>query len=378
MTTNLNQKLCKANELIFAKYAVDSILENRILALVLLAIQNDDYVENESHNLIISFSVKTLLEYCDVKGNNYFQIIDDLKTAIQSRWIGFTDYENKTFCYKAMFVGVALKDGVLTLSVNGELSKYLIGITSRGNYTPLSLYTLMSLKSNYSVRLYEILRKTCFSYKHENEYSSVVNLTELKLMLGVYQFDKLPKVKKELDKGMNADFDVIESYYKDNYYFSFSRFNEKILSKAIDEINAKSDITVRCEQKKEGRGGKTTELVFICSFKNNKSSELEVAKKIEESSFEFAKKIFSDLKIKDSEYEAIAKASGYSSSKLSEVKKIYDANVGQIEKPVAWILAAIRDNYSLPDAEKPVKKNSFDNFESREYDYDELMKEILN
>ncbi len=378
MTSNRNQNLYKANELIFAKYAVDSILENRMLALVMLAIQNDDYTETETRNLVISFSVKSLLDYCNVKGNNYFQIIDDLKDAIQSRWIGFTDYENKMFCYKALFTGVALKDGIVTLTVNGELGKYLIGITSRGNYTPLSLYTLMSMKSNFSVRLYEIARKSCFSYDKSDKYEFLVNLTELKLMLGVYDIGKNVKVRKELEKGINADFSYIESFYEDNYYSSFKRFNDKILSKAVDEINKKSDLNVEFTQIKEGRGGKTTALQFVCRFKKDEKTEAEVIKKIEDTSTDFAKKIFADLKLTDKEYEAIAKTSGYSTSKLAEVRKIFDANVGEIEKPVAWILAAIKNNYSMATCNKKKKSSSFENFDSREYDYEELMKGIIN
>lgn len=378
MKNQISQNLFKANELIFAKYSVDSILENRILALVLLAVQNNDYTESENHNLIISFSIKTLLDYCNVKGNKYSQLIDELKESLQSRWIGFTDYENKAFCYKALFIGAALKNGILTLSINGELRKYLIGITSRGNYTPLSLYTLMSLKSNYSVRLYEILRKSCYSNANTNKYTSSINLTELKLMLGVYKIDKKNKeVKKELEKGMYTNFSYIETFYSDNYYNSFRRFNEKILSKAIDEINLKSDIIVEFKQLKENKGGKTTSLLFTCRFKKDAKAEGEIIKKLEDSTVNFAKDIFSDLKLTDEEYEAISRTSGYSSSKLVEIRKIYDANVGKIERPVAWILAAIKNNYSPATVSKKQQKTSFNNFNSRDYDYEELAKEIM-
>lgn len=376
-TNNIYSKnLYKANELIFAKYTVDSILENRIMALVLLAIQNNDYTESENNNLIISFSVKSLLEYCNVKGNKYMQLIDELKESIQSRWIGFTDYENKTFCYKAMFVGASLHNGIITLSVNGELRKYLINITSRGNYTSLSLLSLMSLKSSYSIRLYEILRKSCFANSKKGSFTCQLDVTELKLMLGVYKVDK--KVRRELERGLNTDYESIEEYYKENYYSSFRRFNEKILMKATSEINEKSDIEVSYEQVKHNKGGKTFSLLFTCKLKKDKKSEDDVVRKIESVSLQAARDLFAELRLSDRDCEMICKASGYSVSKLTEVKKVFDKNKGTIESPVAWIISAIKNNYTVSDVKPVTKSNAFNNFEQRQYDYDELMQDLIN
>lgn len=373
------QKLNKANELIFAKYSVDSILENRIIALVLFSIQCGNYALSENNNLIISFSIKALKKYCNVSGNGYFQVLNGLQSSLRSRWIGYTDYENKKFKYSALFVDVELVHGVFTITVNGELKKYLIDITSRGNYTPLSLYTLMSLKSNYSIRLYEILRKSCFPKNQANSFTCRINTTELKLMLGVYKIDdKDTRVTKELSRGVNTDFNYIESLYTDDYYSSFQRFNNKILAKAVKEVNDKSDIQVEYEQIKEGRGGKTVALLFTCQFKENNLINTDVFQEIKcDDAISLTKKIFEDIDLSDKDFTAIAKAADYDTSKLIKARSAYDNNNGRIDNVVAWLIAAIKNNYTVAIAKKRASTSSFDNFNSRNYDFDALMQEVI-
>ena len=63
-------------------------------------------------------------------------------------------------------------------------------------------------------------------------------------------------------------------------------------------------------------------------------------------------------------------------SKLKEAKNLYDLSKDSIENPVAWITAAIKNNYSLPTKTVSKKKNVFD-IEGRKYDFKKLESELL-
>ena len=82
--------------------------------------------------------------------------------------------------------------------------------------------------------------------------------------------------------------------------------------------------------------------------------------------------------LKPKEYKAILKAAEYKIVLVQKAVRVMEQN-GNIKDVVAFLIAAIKGEYEEPTTYSSNKtNNSFINFHQREYDYDELEKELLN
>ena len=121
-------------------------------------------------------------------------------------------------------------------------------------YAKISLVMQNKFSSKYTLALYELFIDYFMNDVKRGE-TPFIKVDDLRLLLGV--------------EG---------SSYLDNFY----RFNNKILQKALKEINEKSDLDVKVEYKKNKR--KTVALKFIVKLKDN-SSNLSILKKCKDSKY---------------------------------------------------------------------------------------------
>ena len=110
---------------------------------------------------------------------------------------------------------------------SNQVAPYLINL--RDNFTRYQLSKIAHLKSNYSIRLFELLRQ--FEFKQER----VISLEELRIML------------------------QIEDKYKD-----FRDLNKRILKPAIDELNQKTHYAITIQTLKTLR--RVTHIQFYFSI----------------------------------------------------------------------------------------------------------------
>ena len=99
------------------------------------------------------------------------------------------------------------KDGTVEMMFSNQIVPYLTNL--RENFTRYQLSRISHLKSNYSIRLFELLRQ--FEFKNER----IISLEELKIIL------------------------QIEEKYKD-----FRDFNKWVLKPAINELNQKTHYAI--------------------------------------------------------------------------------------------------------------------------------------
>lgn len=125
--------------------------------------------------------------------------------------------------------------GIVKLKLDEYLMPYLIQL--KNHFTQYNLYYVLAMKSQYSVRLYELLKS------YQNLHTCTFSLAELKKLLSA------------------------ETYHQ------FYHFKQKVIEPAVKEIELYSDINVTYELMKKGRA--YDKITFTIISKKNPTSSIE-------------------------------------------------------------------------------------------------------
>jgi len=226
------------NDLIQKSRFVLSKQEHKLILYVMSKIKPKDNEFNE-----VTFSVSEFNKVCGIYndgGGNY----DHLKKTIQniadkSLWLRVGEIETlfRWFTY------VELHDnGMIKIRLHDALKPYLLQLEK--HFTVYSLIYPLVMRSQYSIRLYEILK----SYDN----------------LGSWTFDA-----KQLQIMMGAESHKL-----------YGDFKRRALVVAVQEINELTDLSVAMEEIKEGQ--KVVELCFTTQKKDTIGSFLRAHGKLEE------------------------------------------------------------------------------------------------
>ena len=270
--------------------------------------------------------------------------IEEGNRIIQSAWLSGTIYEKGTGC--------------VTLKFNPDLKPYMLKLNNM--FTQYRLANILSMKSKYSPRIYEILK--CNEFKKQG----YIDL----------QIEDLRKLLKA-----------------ENIYPRYNDFKRKIIEQTQRELKKLSDISFDFEEIKTGR--KVTSLKFyIHSNKVKKTTENKITHPIDEVSVTFADDIEDNIiseirniikhvcnkdttdKAANEIYKSALGNKDYVNKTLELIKEVAHYSLTQNIKTsfVGWFKTTVR-NY-----EKPIKKAKqlkFNNFKGRDYDYDDLEKKLL-
>lgn len=338
---NKDYKVTKSNNLITAKYNLSLQEQKIILTLASMVQPNDeDFKEYE-------FRIQDFLKMLDINSPNAYkelpQITRELKKKVfdikegniikQVSWLGQVEYR--------------LGEGTLILGLDKGLKPYMLKLKE---FTTYNLNNVLSLKSKYSIRFYELMKCNLFK-------KSVT-----------YTVDELKEMFKADEKSYNI----------------YQNFKNRVVVKAQKELNEKTDIKFEFEEIKTGR--KVTSLKFFISSNNKNSSIAAEPKKIEKTK----KSLTSPEEQKDiiyianllEDYDVTLKQAKqiYSSSEknLEQIIKVFDyAKTQNVDNLVAYMTKMVEPG-ALQDKKKVIgKKNKFNNFKAREYDYDDLEKQLL-
>ena len=252
-------------------------------------------------------------------------------------------------------------------------------------------------QTNGGLQLYKCLKSIAYDLSIDPDLSQEeqqcmqkeYSLSELRLQLGYVDLNQ-PEIQKEGLK-VHPDADKISNLEKKPKYRRFNDFYKRVLEPGIKEVNSISDIYIDSIEKICSAHGKVDGAVFRIQMnkdyyvKHNEeikkdpaaasSSEL-TEDQIDEFIDEMRIIISEDLKTKD--LKTIAKESGYDMEKIKKAYEIAE-KTGNIDNLVGWMISAIKKEYSSPTSKKKkIRANSFNNFKSRNYDYDALTKEFLN
>lgn len=207
----------KSNYLI-QKTRYDLSLQEQKLVLHLIQMIEPNDEEFKKYR----FSVQ---EYCDVcgidraSGGNYQKIKKSLKSLRdKSFWMELED-GSETLMSWVSKVRVYPSKGVIDVELDGDLKPYLLQL--KAFFTKYNYLYIMTMKSQYSIRLYELLK----SYENIGSTGIIFELAELRKLLAISD-DTMPR------------------------WFDFRRF---VIEQAVKEINDLTDIKTKYTPIKKGR-----------------------------------------------------------------------------------------------------------------------------
>lgn len=329
---NENYIIKKSNYFIMNSNYDLSLEEQKLILTLASMVQPDDEEFKPYKFRIFEFmkllGVDTKTKYTEVPKitkelmKKVFEIQEE-DNLIQTAWISSAVYKKGS--------------GYVELTFSPYLKPYMLKLNTM--FTQYKLTNILSMKSKYSPRIYEILK--CNEFKKQGYVE-----------LGVEELRKLLKAE--------------------NIYPRYNDFKRKIILQTQKELKKISDISFEFEEIKTGRKVTSIKFYIKCNKKNNVKEE--ICATFEETNYiEQVKSIF---------HEEISSL---------QAKQIFDVSKGNIElikekyqiakqtnninNLVGWIIEALKRDYKEPIGK--TKEDKFNDFEQRQYDFVDLERRLL-
>lgn len=207
-----------------------SLQEQRCVLFAISKIKPEDTVFQE-----YTFELADFYKLCGLQGDSYTELKAILIGLKQKTWWVETSPGIESTVSWFNKVRTSKKSGTVTVRFDDDMMPYLLELTKDKFYTHYQLKYILPMKSQYAIRLYELLK----SYQRNN-----------------YEwFFDIEKLKKQLN---------CENYTR------FPDFRRWVIEPAVSEINEYTDIKIAWDTVKEGR--RVSRVVFYMIGK--KDSEL--------------------------------------------------------------------------------------------------------
>ena len=380
-----NKTYPKSNELI------NAMGKGTALCQKLFAIGMQHIKIDETNNAVATIYGSDLRKMFNSNSGSLYTHIEQLcdknaggKSSIFDWILVMKDKENGKIEAHTVVTDASFKNGTLTLRYNNSLTDKIVNLQK--GYTILSLEETISLKSVYSLRLYEMLMSAYdrkeYITKISGEHIFEFMLTQLKLDLGIINSEgsKNKEIKAELEKPY-PDYEKIEALAEktgQNMYKEYKIFNRNVLAKVKDELNKKTSLIVNYEPIKSGR--KTVGIRFFVNKKGAVKQQTVVLSDDDKDEIlnDLMDLMHEDFKFK--EIREIAEAAEYDYESIKKAYEYMREYPTVIEVPIAFIKECIRNKYYENKAmPKTPKKTGFRNFDQREeLNMDELEKILLD
>ena len=299
-------------------------IQTKVLKIALAMIEPKNEIQDE-----YSFTVKEIMEIIGLKGDRteFVDMPNFLRTVMKHDRFEYRQNNNtKTTIFhifdKASYCDVSK---VFTFTFSFEMIRKLNGIPEKKvTYTSYPIIEIFNFNGKYDIQLFEIFKKNSFKTYLEIE---------------------LEELRKVLNVG-----DKYKTYYE---------LKRNILAPAIKKINETKCITVEKEIGTKRLGRKVGILIFKITKKDIEPKEYMIVENIvpELKPYEY-KNIYiiakKDINIIAEKYNMI--------KDRDNIKSMYK-----------YLLYAIDNDIK----EVPKKTSTFNNFEQRTYDFDDLEKKLL-
>lgn len=370
----------KSNFLIAAKYQ-STLLENKLLAIS-LAHANEFYEDKDENGKpngiwVSKIKAQVIRNILGAKGGSFYTQLSKTANLMTTRNLGYVNPEKKTFDYITMVMRAKYENGEFYIYYNPYLKNYLKQLNK--NYTEFNLKIMVKFKSDYSFRLYELIKSQCYYInkvpKKDNTYMISFGLAELMFDLGIIDADS-NDVISILKNNKNPDYEKAalkaktrKKVLSTNWY----EFKRQVLNVAIKEINEDQDINMEISYDTiaKGKGGKITTVIFTAIVGRELLLDEQVIEEVRVLTDDEKEDFLDDIrdiieeKIKIKDLKAIAEAANYN---LAVIEEKYNLSKTQnIDNLVGWLISAIKEDYQKPVS--TIKSNY--NFEESNTVYDE-------
>ena len=232
---NLNI-IAKSNDLIEAQYRL-SLNEQRLILLLISVIQpeDDDFYDYDLR--VSEFAIMFGIE--NVK--NIHALVEEAAKNLVGKRLDLSEGDKKKYVAWLSHAEYIEGKGIINISFHKSLKPYLLQLKNR--FTQYKLRYVVSFKSSYSIRLYELLK--AYEYLGEGDlFYREFSIVEMKIFFGI----------------------------EDGTYVLFSHFRARVIDPSVKEINLHSDIFVSSVKYiKEGRS--VNRIKFTVEPKKNKLLE---------------------------------------------------------------------------------------------------------
>ena len=208
-----NELVVKHNDLLRKSRYTLSANEQKIIIYLISKINTDDKELKEIEINILDFCKVIGIE---INGDAYNRVKETIKSlADKSWWLTFTEKKETLFRW-INEAEIEKGNGIIKLQLSNHLKPYLLEL--KQNFTKYELINILSLRSKYSIRLYELLK----SYLWQGGWQ--VSVKEIRELLET------------------------EGKYKE-----FKDFRKRVLNPAIEEINGYTDLQIEISTLKRGK-----------------------------------------------------------------------------------------------------------------------------
>jgi plasmid replication initiation protein len=233
-----NYKVFKANELIQKSRFNLQMQEQKIILYLISKIKPEDMELKEQ-----LFEIQDFCNLCGLdseSGGNYAYIKKTLKALRdKSIWITLEDGSEAILAWLDTVI-VNKDSGTVKLKISEMMKPYLLFLKER--YTQYELLYTLAMKSQYSLRLYELLK----SYEYQR--IRTFDIEELKLRLSAENYKRFPDFKRYvLDRAIEeintlSDIDVTYIIIKESRRFAKIEFTMMIIKDINKRLKTWSNI----------------------------------------------------------------------------------------------------------------------------------------
>lgn len=216
-----NNLVVQSNDLVLATYTMTTKEKELLLACIG---QIDSRIDAPNINIQTKFTITADemkdLFYHDGNAQNIYRDIEQASNRLYERDVLIDLGDNKTL--RTRFIsGITFdpNNGQVKLSFAEDILPYLTQL--KANFTKYRLIEISELTSIHSIRLYELIVCWIGQYRYSKEYE----LEDFKYVMGVA-----------------------------GKYKQFAQLRERVIDKAIEEINESTNYKVSVEYKKKSRG----------------------------------------------------------------------------------------------------------------------------
>lgn len=285
----------QSNNLIAARQDLN-IHERRIIYAFASLIRKDDE-SFRTHRI----KVKDIAQLIGIQEKNYYKKVQEIVVGLQQKGVYIRKENSELYVNWVSSSEYYHGHGSVEIEFSQKMRPYLLQLKKQ--FTPIKLRNILRLKSEYSMRIYEILKKD--EYLKKTTYT----LKELRVLVGL-----------EKDK-----------------YERYTHFKQRILSRAQEELANQTDIQFKYREIKEGR--KVTALAF--TIESTKNYVEHVIEKI------------------DNDNEIITLLSTYGVAKMQSQRLLNTYSIERIVKNLEYVSSRKKNIHNVAGAIVDAIKNDY-------------------
>jgi plasmid replication initiation protein len=145
------QEVRKAEALVMSRYKLNP-LALKLVTTLISSVQSNDKIDQ-----VYSISVKQFTDLAELKGNAYYKELDKATDEIFQKPVkislGGKDWLKANWCSSIQYRS---GEGIIDFQISPKLFPYILRL--KNNYLKYDLKNILSLRSDYSIRLYEFLK----------------------------------------------------------------------------------------------------------------------------------------------------------------------------------------------------------------------------